>query len=628
MSKRNDSYWGNRKDWLIYDQMESADKTADTISHIYGNAYHQIERNMNNVLDKFALKYRMSKEEALKILNSLDNQDDVEELLRTLRLRSDNESIKELSMMLDAPSYRYRINALKDTMAEVDTVMQKVYESELALSTKHYENTAKESYLKNTFTLQQQIGYGEKVTTLPSSTISKLLKSKWSGENYSKRIWNNTSTLAGDLKTELLTSVLMGRTESETTKLFFDRCVTSARSARRLIRTESAYIYNQMDVEAYKNGGIEYYRFVATLDLKTSTICSELDGKVFKLSEAKVGENYPPMHPWCRSVTIANIDEDTLKTLDRRAGREKVPADMTYKEWESKFVVDVDDDMDLQEEKHNDTIKTKEQEFDIKGNTTKLKGVMSDEDYTEYLALLNNHSNANIKKMYVKYADEIAEIQYKNEGGYYSSSENEIVFSYPKQKHIDNGKSKYSTLEHEYGHFFDAKGEFDGLHYTEIEAIHDRTKYQANRFKKIPSSSDEFLSAVRKDRESLRSSFTKEVENELRKQDASHGVQDAIDGLLGHRINWGHGDKYYNRKYSAIKKLKEHKALQSVYKEMGIDVSNLGKVARECRVYESASEMWANIMSAEINGGEELEYVKKYLPNSYEAIIEILKGVK
>lgn len=346
MSKKNNEYWSNRKDWLIYDQMESANKTADTISLLYGNAYRQIERNMNNVLDKFALKYRMSKEEALKILNSLDNQDDVDELLRTLRLRSDNESIKELSMMLDAPSYRYRINALKDTMAEVDTVMQKVYKNELALSTKHYENTAKESYLKNTFTLQQQIGYGEKVTTLPSSTISKLLKSKWSGENYSKRIWNNTSTLAGDLKTELLTSVLMGRTESETTKLFFDRCVTSARSARRLIRTESAYIYNQMDVEAYKNGGIEYYRFVATLDLKTSTICSELDGKVFKLSEAKVGENYPPMHPWCRSVTIANIDEDTLKTLDRRAGREKVPADMTYKEWESKFVVDVDDDMD------------------------------------------------------------------------------------------------------------------------------------------------------------------------------------------------------------------------------------------------------------------------------------------
>ena len=68
--------------------------------------------------------------------------------------------------------------------------------------------------------------------------------------------------------------------------------------------------------------------------------------------------------------------------------------------------------------------------------------------------------------------------------------------------------------------------------------------------------------------------------------------------------------------------------LQAAYKELGIDASNLSKVANECRVYESASEMWANIMGAEVNGGSELEYVKKYLPNSYEAFIEILKGVK
>lgn len=43
----------------------------------------------------------------------------------------------------------------------------------------------------------------------------------------------------------------------------------------------------------------------------------ELDGKVSKTTDAQVGVNFPPMYPWCRSVTIANIDDDTLKTLDR-----------------------------------------------------------------------------------------------------------------------------------------------------------------------------------------------------------------------------------------------------------------------------------------------------------------------
>lgn len=337
---KSSKYWENRKEWLIYHQMESADKTADRIGKLYHRAYLEIEKKMNNVLDRFAFKYRMSREQALDILERLNNKNDVDELIKELRLHGDNIDIKELSMMMDSPSYWYRINALKDTMAEVDTVMKLVYNNEIAVSTEHYKKAANDSFLKNTYTLQQQMGYGNKVSILPPETVSKLLKSKWSGANYSKRIWNNTTTLAGDLKTELLTSVLMGRTESETMKIFLNKFAVGANTARRLVRTESAYIYNQMDTEAYKNSGIEYYRFVATLDLKTSKVCQELDGKVFKTTDAQVGVNFPPMHPWCRSVTIANIDDDTLKTLDRRAGKEKVPANMTYKEWEDKFVVD------------------------------------------------------------------------------------------------------------------------------------------------------------------------------------------------------------------------------------------------------------------------------------------------
>jgi hypothetical protein len=113
----------------------------------------------------------------------------------------------------------------------------------------------------------------------------------------------------------------------------------------------------------------------------------------------------------------------------------------------------------------------------------------------------------------------------------------------------------------------------------------------------------------------------------MRDHDASAGVQDAIDGLLAERIGWGHGDKYYNRKYNHAKQLKDHRGIQEAYKELGIDASNLSKTAFECRIYEAASEMWANIMSAEINGGFELEYVKKYLPNSYKTLIDILREV-
>lgn len=74
--------------------------------------------------------------------------------------------------------------------------------------------------------------------------------------------------------------------------------------------------------------------------------------------------------------------------------------------------------------------------------------------------------------------------------------------------------------------------------------------------------------------------------------------------------------------------MKEHKELQQAYKDLGYEVSNLSKVVSFCRDYESESEMWENIMAAEVNGGEALEYVKKYLPSSCEAMLAILKGLE
>lgn len=50
------------------------------------------------------------------------------------------------------------------------------------------------------------------------------------------------------------------------------------------------------------------------------------------------------MHPWCRSTTIMNLDDETMHNLERFARdpvtgeRMKVPADETYKEWHRRMV--------------------------------------------------------------------------------------------------------------------------------------------------------------------------------------------------------------------------------------------------------------------------------------------------
>ena len=84
--------------------------------------------------------------------------------------------------------------------------------------------------------------------------------------------------------------------------------------------------------------------FLATLDLRTSSMCREHDGEVYEVSERRTGVNYPPMHPWCRSDTIALDDDEWLAKATRSArdpetGKTiQVPADMTYKDWYAKYV--------------------------------------------------------------------------------------------------------------------------------------------------------------------------------------------------------------------------------------------------------------------------------------------------
>ena len=144
--------------------------------------------------------------------------------------------------------------------------------------------------------------------------------------------------MTAQLKNELLVSMLSGRSNEKTARIFQERFGVNAYCARRIVRTESAYVANAAQAKAYDEAGIDRYRFVATLDSRTCECCGALDGKVFELAKAKPGTNYPPMHPFCRSTTIADFGGDELEGLERRAKDKdgntvKVPADMTYEQW-------------------------------------------------------------------------------------------------------------------------------------------------------------------------------------------------------------------------------------------------------------------------------------------------------
>ena len=343
---KNEEYWAKRKANLIYEQMDKAERQADKFDEIYKQSKAYLDKQINKVFDKFQRDYGLSERDARQVLKNMKGQKDLNELRKVLEARPNDPNIQRLLADLDSPAYAYRMKRLERLNDDLDRMRESIYHSEKTGSDAFYSNLMKDSYYKATFDLQQQTGLAYSFSNLPETEIKRLRGLKWTGEGYSDRIWENTGALASSVKDELLVSLMTGRSVRDTSQAIAERFGAGQNNARRLVRTESAFFHNQMELLSYEDAEITKYRFVAVLDRRTSHICQEHDNKVYDTDKAEPGVNYPPLHPWCRSTTIAHDDDIDYSKLERRARNPKtgevehVPADMSYKEWYSKYVAE------------------------------------------------------------------------------------------------------------------------------------------------------------------------------------------------------------------------------------------------------------------------------------------------
>lgn len=335
-------YWQKRKAKEMYEYMNDAEQVAKDMYNIYGRATMVINKDMDKILDRFQKRFGLTEEQARRIISEAGpNPEDV---IRYLRNNTQIIGANEILAEIDAPAYAYRLRHLEEKQAQMDECMRSIRDDEIAKNTAHYKRLADKAYNQSMFDIQKQYGLGFSFAALDKKVIDRLLHSKWSGSNYSTRIWKRTDKLAQALKEELIVSMLTGRTDKRTAEAISQRMQVGAYEARRLVRTESCYVSKEMEMAAYEECDIDTYVFLATLDLRTSEICRKLDMKQFKVSEQKSGVNAPPMHPFCRSTIISGASADSLKEMQRRAynpetGKtELVPGDMSYEEWQKKYV--------------------------------------------------------------------------------------------------------------------------------------------------------------------------------------------------------------------------------------------------------------------------------------------------
>jgi SPP1 gp7 family putative phage head morphogenesis protein len=241
----------------------------------------------------------------------------------------------------DSLAYEYRMRRLNALLANTRKMMQELYGITLNDTTEFLRNIIPEAYYHTIFDVAQGAGEQPVFSAVNTRLIDKIVNDQWSGKNYSQRIWWNTSKLSEDVQQLLTTAAMSGESIYKTSRRLSERFGESMNNSIRLIRTETTYACNQAEMASYKSLDIDRYKFVATLDTRTSTICQKLDGKVFETKDAQAGKNLPSMHPNCRSTTIPYFEDgmpEIRAARDKDGNRIKVPADMTYPEWYEKYI--------------------------------------------------------------------------------------------------------------------------------------------------------------------------------------------------------------------------------------------------------------------------------------------------
>ena len=342
MNKKNDKYWEHRKAEMIHSQIARADVTFDEISKVYNHSRKHIEKSVKGIFNKFQAEYGLSKKEAEQVIKIMRSKN--KKLIPALALLPSTPKIKQTIEMLSSVAYVSRINRLQKLLGEIDNVQRYIARNEIRKTTDLYKDVAKNAYYGSIHQIQTQTGIGFSFNELDEELVEKLLAVPWENKNYRDRVWDNATELSNTLKDEVTQAVLTGKSEKLVIDEISNRFNVGEFKAKRLVRTETAYINNEMEALSYIEADIDKYRFVAVLDIRTSHICREHDHNVYDVSKRQVGVNFPPLHPFCRSTTIPVLDTENLSELSRRARNPKtgkniiIPGDMSYNEWYNQYV--------------------------------------------------------------------------------------------------------------------------------------------------------------------------------------------------------------------------------------------------------------------------------------------------
>ncbi len=335
---KKSNYWIQRALERSRADIRSADEVVKTINDAFYNCLKEIEKEISVLYYRYAEDNELDYDLATKLLTG----DEYKSFRMGLKEYMDLIDSPEIQLELNTLSTRSRISHLEETFFNIQKQIDRAY----IYQHEAVESLMKESLQTNYHRVIFDIGVATGETVIKDFhklTIGEIVKEferPWSGKNFSERIWKNRAKLKDALEEEIVKMAISGADCTQAIESVAKKMDVSKRAAATLVHTEQAYFSSLGTLKAYSEMGVDEYIYVATLDLRTSDICRDLDHEVFSIKDAQAGVNYPPMHPRCRSTTAPYTGalEGTRTARDMFNNEVKVDKSLNYKEWHKKYV--------------------------------------------------------------------------------------------------------------------------------------------------------------------------------------------------------------------------------------------------------------------------------------------------
>ncbi len=306
---KNQQYWVDRISKIKDSQYNKVDKAEKELKKLYSDVNKHIRNEMFIFYGKYSDSQGMTVEEARKLLNE-DELKNWKISLEEYKELAQNKVNKEY---LDEMYIRSRVNRLEALESQIQAEVRLLGEKQATTTKETLKSVYQDTYQRTTYDIAEGIGMVARFDKFDSKELEHIVKKPFQGSNFSGRIWEDKAGLIEDLNKTLVQHIVLGKAPSQLADSFAKRLGTSYYKAARLLNTEAANITEQATLQSYKDTNISEYEILAVLDLRTSEICREMDGKRFLTKDAMVGINYPPFHPNCRTTTVPIIELDEFQ---------------------------------------------------------------------------------------------------------------------------------------------------------------------------------------------------------------------------------------------------------------------------------------------------------------------------